>query len=99
PDPGDYRDTEWFDTLEEPLQLYRVEYRLSYGKLRSGLHFVAEPLHLMVQIRRSGVGTHTDDEAGGLPNAVSAGVHPTVERGRQVGQSNRINVEDRSCVG
>src|SRR5262249_32857778 len=94
PDARDDRDATVFDALEEGFQLLGVEDRLRDGVFRSGFDLPFKAADLVIQVDRAGIDAYADDKLRRLADRVSARIQSVIQAVDQVGQSDRVNVED-----
>ncbi len=98
PDPGDDGNPYSVDLAQEALELRHVEHRLRDGKLGSGLDLVHETPQLHGRIDGGRVASDADGVARRFADGVAAGIEAVIQVVDQIGQADRVDVEDGGRV-
>ena len=86
------------DSLHEPFKDPEIKYRLRDDVLRPRLDLPIEAPEFLIHVDRAGIGSDADTEPCRLADGVPGKVESMVEPIHDVGEANRVDIEDRSGI-
>ncbi len=98
PDAANQGNLDVLDTQQELLEQFQIKNRLGDGVFGASLDLEFKPVHFLIQVQRSRVGAHADQQGGPRAHRVAANVEARIQIVDDIHQADRIHVEHRRGI-